>query len=198
MSADLTSDRGSAMAASLARAAQTHGVDGPGVALLSRANALAMAPRVERLDDDHHPLYLHPGRTALILLRDAGVTDAKVLAAACVTESEDEIFAVDEGDIRAALGDQVARLVAALPRPRSSTWVEDLVIASEHIRLVVLAERLDHLRHAHLRAAGGEWERTVHVEGGSVYLPLAERTNPTLARRYRHWHRTFARRLGLA
>jgi len=198
MSADTSADRGSAMAASLARAAQTRGVDRPGVALLSRAYALAMAPRVEQLDDDHHPLYLHPGRTALILLRDAGVTEATVLAAACVTESEDETFAVGEGDIRAALGGEIARLVASLPRPRSGTWVEDLVSATEHVRLVVLAERLDHLRHAHLRAAGEEWERAVHAEGGAVYLPVAERTNPTLARRYRHWHRTFARRLGIA
>jgi len=198
MGADTNSDRGSAMAASLARAAQTFGVDGPGVALVSRAYALAMAPRVEHLDDDHHPLYLHPGRTALILLRDAGVTEATVLAAACVTESQDEIFAIDESDIRAALGDEIARLVESLPKPRSPTWVEDLVSATEHIRLVVLSERLDHLRHAHLRAAGEEWERAVHAEGGAVYLPVAERTNPTLARRFRHWHRTSSRRLGIA
>ncbi len=198
MSADTDSDRGSAMAASLARTAQTFGVDGPGVALVSRAYALAMAPRVEHLDDDHHPLYLHPGRTALILLRDAGVTEANVLAAACVTESEDDIFAVHQGDIRSVLGDEIAQFIAALPRPRSATWVEDLVSGSEDVRLVVLAERLDHLRHAHLRDAETEWERAVHAEGGAVYLPLAERTNATLARRYRHWHRTFSRRLGIA
>jgi (p)ppGpp synthase/HD superfamily hydrolase len=186
------------MAASLARTARTFGVDRPGVALLSEAYALAMAPRVDRLEDDHHPLYLHPGRTALILLRDAGVTEATVLAAACVTESEDKLFAIDEDGIRAALGDEVVRFVQALPEPRSPTWVEDLVSAAEQTRLVVLAERLDHLRHAHLRAAGDEWERAVHAEGGAVYLPLAERTNPTLARRYRHWYRTFARRLGIA
>jgi (p)ppGpp synthase/HD superfamily hydrolase len=198
MSADTKPDRGSAMAASLARTARSFGVDGPGVALLSQAYALAMAPRVDQLDDDHHPLYLHPGRTALILLRDAGVSEASVLAAACVTESEDEMFGLDEGDIRSALGDGVARLVEALPKPRSPTWVQDLVSASEHIRLMVLAERLDHLRHAHLRAAGDEWERAVHAEGGAVYLPVAERTNPTLARRYRHWYRTSSRRLGTA
>jgi (p)ppGpp synthase/HD superfamily hydrolase len=198
MSADRNSGRGTAMAASLARTAQTFGVDGSGVALLSRAYALAMAPRIEHLDDDHHPLYLHPGRTALILLRDAGVSEAEVLAAACVTESEDEIFALDEGEIRSALGDGVAGLVAALPHPRSPTWTEDLVSAPVHIRLVVLAERLDHLRHAHLRAAGKEWERAVHVEVGAVHLPVAERTNATLARRYGHWHRTFARRLETA
>jgi (p)ppGpp synthase/HD superfamily hydrolase len=186
------------MAASLARTARTFGVDGPGVALLSQAYALAMAPRVEHLDDDHHPVYLHPGRTALILLRDAGVTGAEVLAAACVTESEDEIFTLGEGDIRAELGDGVAGLVASLPSSGSPLWVEDLVSATEDVRLVVLAERLDHLRHAHLRAAGDEWERAVHAEGGAVYLPVAERTNPTLARRYRHWHRTFSRRLGSA
>jgi (p)ppGpp synthase/HD superfamily hydrolase len=186
------------MAASLARTARTFGVDGPGVALLNQAYALAMAPRVDHLDDDHHPLYLHPGRTALILLRDAGVTEAAVLAAACVTESEDEIFALDEGDVRSALGDEVAGLAAALPRPRGPGWVEDLVSAADHIRLVVLAERLDHLRHAHLRAAGNEWERAVHAEGGAVYLPVAERTNPTLARRYRHWYRMSSRRLGIA
>ena len=69
------------------------------------------------------------------------------------------------------------------------------MVAAEPVRLVALAERLDHLRHAHLRqdlgAAREAWERA-----SRVYLPVAERTDRTLARRYASWCRTFPRRSG--
>jgi hypothetical protein len=57
-----------------------------------------------------------------------------------------------------------------------------------------LAERLDQLRHAHLREDHAWW-RAIHAEAGAIWVPVAERTHPRLADRYRHWLRTFGRRL---
>ncbi len=191
-------DRGSAMAASVVRTARSFGLGAAGVSLVSRAHAVAMEPRVLAIDDDHHPLFLHPGRSVLILLRDARVTDAATLAAAAVTESEDVAFRIDSRDVRMHLGDEVADVVLSVPIAGSESLAEALVTADEHVRLVALAERLDHLRHAHLRETGEAWRRAIHAEASAIYLPVAERTHPRLAQRYRHWCRTFAKRLGRA
>lgn len=182
------------MAASVVRAARSAGVDEEGVELLGRAHLLAMEPRARQLPDDHHPQFLHPGRTVLILLRDVGVRGGTVLSAAAVTESEDVSLRVDPARIGQALGDGVRRMVGRIPRPDSETLAEELVTAPTEIRLVALAERLDHVRHAHLRSRDERWRRCVHTQTESVYLPVAERTHPVLARRYRHWCRTFTRR----
>lgn len=163
--------------------------------LVGRAHARAMAPRVHALEDDHDPSYLHPGRVALILLRDAGVTDGEVLAASCLAESEDEAFRVGSAEVRVAFGDHVAGL-AAVPRASLDELAEVLVTASHEARLVALAERLDQVRHAHLRHDRGDLWKAAALEGvRSVYLPVAERTHPRLARRFRHWGKAFARRL---
>jgi (p)ppGpp synthase/HD superfamily hydrolase len=183
------------MAASVTRTARSFGVSPEGIAVLSRAHALAMKPRMAALDDDHHPLYLHPGRTVLVLLRDTSCQDGYLLAAAALTETEDEALRIPEGAVRAEVGDAVADLVRAVPSPHSESFAEDLVLADEAVRLVALAERLDHLRHGHLRDADHAWRSAVHAQAESIYLPVAERTHPLLAQRYRHWCRTFARRL---
>lgn len=189
-------NRGTAMAASVASAARAFGLRPDGVALVGRAHALAMRPRVRALHDDHHPLYLHPGRVVLVLLRDARVTDPTLLAAAVVTESEDADFRIAPDEVRTTLGDAVAELIGRVPMPRSDALAEVLVTAEEDVRLVALSERLDHARHAHLREADEAWRRGLHEEIGAVYLPVAERTHPVLAQRYRHWWRVFGRRLG--
>ncbi len=182
------------MAASVVRTARSAGLDEGGIELLSRAHVLAMEPRVRLLPDDHHPQFLHPGRTVLILLRDVGVRDARVLSAAAVTESEDDQFRVELDRIGEALGRDVESVVGRVPRPESESLAEGLVTAPLDVRVVALAERLDHLRHAHLWMKDEEWQRGVHAQAESVYLPVAERTHPLLARRYRHWCRTFGRR----
>lgn len=188
-------NRGVAMARSLAGAARVHGLADEGVELVSRAHALAMEPRTRSLDDDHHPAYLHPGRTALILLRDAGTVDPEVLAAAVLVETRDPPLRVEEVRVRKVLGDQVARRVAASPAPGAPDLAEALVTADRDVRLVALAEHLDHLRHLHVRGPAPDWgERLEEVE--AVWLPVAERTHARLARRYRHWARTFRRRQG--
>jgi hypothetical protein len=150
---------------------------------------------VGALKDDHHPAYLHPGRSALILLRDASVTAAPVLAAACLVETRDPELRVAPERIDQVLGPDVGELVAAAPPPGSEGLAEALVTASGEVCLVALAEHLDHLRHLHVRGPEPDWpERLDEVE--AVWLPVAERTHARLATRYRHWARTFRRRLG--
>ena len=183
------------MAASVVRAARSLGVPLEGVRALSRAHALAMEPRVAALADDRHPSFLHPGRSVLILLRDTSCRDPVTLAAAAVVESEDRALAVAPAGILRELGEQVAALAAAVPLPGSDTLAYDLVTAEERVRLVAIAERLDHLRHGHLRDADRSWRAEVHRQALSVYLPIAQRTHPRVAQRYEHWCRTFQRRL---
>lgn len=183
------------MAVNLPRVAQEFGVTPEGVARLNTAHALAMAPRVTALRNQRDPVYLHPGHTVLILLRDAGIVDPVILCAAALTESEDSAFRIVPDRIRAEVGEDVAGLVAAVPMPRRETLAEELIAAPERVRLVALAERLDHLRHAHMREVDQAWRRAVHEEAMRVYLPVAERTHGKLAARYRHWGRAFARRL---
>ena len=60
------------MAASVAQAARAQGLTPESIDLVSRAYALAMNPRVAALENEHHPAYLHPGRSVLVLLLDVG------------------------------------------------------------------------------------------------------------------------------
>ena len=46
-----------------------------------------------------------------------------------------------------------------------------------------------------MREADEAWRRAVHEEAMRVYLPVAERTHPKLAVRFRHWGKAFAKRL---
>jgi hypothetical protein len=180
------------MAASVARAAQALGLTEEGVDLLGRAHALAMGPRLVVLEDDHHPAYLHPGRVILLLLRDVGPLPAETLAAAAVHETVDEELRVAHERVRGEVGDRVAELVGSLPISGDEQLVERLVTLDEHARLAALAERLDQLRHAHLRP-DLEW-RAAWEEVAAVWLPVAERTHPRLADRFRNWHRAYGRR----
>lgn len=186
------------MGASLARAARALGFGEAETELLGRAYALAMEPRVRSLADDHHPAYLHPGRSLLVLLRDVGRVPLEALLTAALHESEDEELRVESARVREAIGEGVAARLEALPLPTDARLVERLVGLDEPGRLAALAERLDQLRHAHLRNDWRERWRSMHEEAGEAWLPVAERTHPRLAQRFRHWHRAFARRLGSA
>lgn len=183
------------MAASLVRTARSMGVSAEGIKLVSSGYALAMEARAGVLGDDRHPAFLHPGRSVLILLRDVGCLDAATLAAATVVESEDAELRAKPTLVRDALGADVAALAESVPMPGGESLAYDLVTADERVRLIALAERLDHLRHGHLRDADHAWRAAVHRQALAVYLPMAHRTQPRLAQRYEHWCRTFARRL---
>jgi hypothetical protein len=57
---------------------------------------------------------------------------------------------------------------------------------------IALAERLDHARHLHLMSAVAAAPFHSLIE--TVYLPVAERSCPPLARRLERWAQAFARR----
>jgi (p)ppGpp synthase/HD superfamily hydrolase len=190
----VAAERAQMMAASVASAATARGLEPSDVDVLGRAHALAMQPRLEALEDDHHPAYLHPGRTVLVLLHDVGEVPLDALCAAAVHETEDNNLRVSSDAVREALGDTVADLVGALPLPGDERLLERLVTLEQEPLLAALAERLDQLRHAHLRE-DDSWWRAIHEEAVSAWVPVAERTHPRLADRYRHWQRTFERRL---
>lgn len=146
--------------------------------------AFAMLHRLELLHDEEHFETLHPARTLLILLDDCDVTDPDVLEAAASIESEHD-------ELRVA---PASALATAVPTPLTSgeSIAEDLVVAPSDIRLIAIAERLDHARHLHLRPSAA-WD-AFHASVGAVYLPVAHRTHPRLARRYDWWWRMFGQR----
>jgi hypothetical protein len=187
-------DRREAMAASLERAARTLGLSDADVEVVGRAYALGMKRRVGALDE-HDPDYLHPGRTVLVLLQDVGPLPGVVLAAAAAHESGGARFRAGIDEVRQELGDAVADLVTSLPLPDDEALAERLVTLDEPARLAALAERLDHLRHAHLRHDPAWW-RALDAEVRAAWAPVAERTHPRLADRYRAWQRAMGRRLG--
>ena len=181
------------MAARLVRTAREAGVAEGEIGGLQLAHALAMEPRLERLDDEHDPHLLHPGRSALVLMLDTAELRAPVLAAALLVESERPDLRLARGRIEQQVGGASAGMVAEVPLPDDEALAELLVTAGEEVRLIALAERLDHLRHAHLWT-DLELRRRAHVQAIEVYLPIAERTHPVLARRYAWWCGMFSRR----
>jgi (p)ppGpp synthase/HD superfamily hydrolase len=182
------------MDASVAAAAARRGLRSTEVARLSAALLVAMKPRESRIEDDHDPAFLHPGRVALILLNDTETTDPSTLAVAVLLESRDPELRAAEAELRAALGPDIAEAVGSIPSPGDTDLAERLVTMDPALVTAALAERLDHLRHEHLRAPVVPWD-ALWSEVSEVWLPVAERTSEPLARRYRHWLRTFGRKL---
>ena len=180
------------MAGSVERFARAAGLADPDVDLVGRAYALAMEPR--GVLDPHDPAFLHPGRSILVLLQDVGPLAAELLAAAAVPESEEARFRLDESHVRRELGDAVADRVSGLPLPGDEDLVERLITLDEGARLAALAERLDHVRHAHLVEDPARW-RALREEVSAAWAPVAERTHARLADRYRAWLRAISRRL---
>ena len=181
------------MADRIDRTAARHGVDEAGRGLIERGFRSAMALRLEVITDDHHPDYLHPGRTGAILLDDVGLNEPVALAAACLVDTQrPELEAAGPG-----LLEQVSQGVLDfrehIPRPGTERLLEDLLASEPQVLLVALAERLDHLRHAHLWQDDGA-ARVAHGEGSAVYHAVAERTHPLLARRYAHCCRAFGKK----
>ncbi len=178
------------MARRLARTATRLGIEPTGLDLIRRAFEIGMGPRFARGLEDHHPDYLHPSRTALILMDDARVADATVLATALVTETRDPMLRPPPDELEAL--DRVVRLLASVPDPEEEGLAERLVSASMDARLVAVAERLDHARHLHLRDRQ-EWAG-YHAVTCGTFAPVADRTHPALAGRITWWCTTFEER----
>lgn len=189
-SPDIQRDR--AMEERVGRTLEDAGLTPGDVARVRAAHRIAMDRRQGRLDA-HHPDFLHPGRTVLILALDTPLRDGTALAAAALLESERPELRPDPERVRAELGESVVDFLAEVPMG-GDDLIEALLSASQPVRLVALAERLDHCRHAKFWSDRAEQER-IHEQAGSVFSPLAERTDATLARRFAHWENAFARTL---
>lgn len=146
-------------------------------------HARALAHRLRVLHDEEHFDLLHPSRTLLILLDDCDVVDADVLAAAASIESEHPALRIEPAN----------DLARATPNPDTAeSLIEALVVESTEVRLIALAERLDHARHLHL-AEPARWA-PFHASMCAVYAPVARRTHPRLAQRCDRWCDMFGRR----
>ena len=181
------------MADRVDRTAVAAGVDRPGRDLIGAAMEVARAPRLDVIDDDHHPDYLHPGRTAVVLFDDVGLADPLALAAACVLDTHRGDLEPPDREVTANVSAAVTDFRNAVPRPGSVTLLEDLLASEPDVILVALAERLDQVRHAHMWGDLAE-AREAHQEASEVYLKMAERTHSLLATRYAHWCRAFSER----
>lgn len=190
-------DRAEAMARRLARTAHRLGLDDAGATLVLDAFRTAMEPRRRRIEEDHHPDYLHPARTALILMDDTRETDPITLAAALFAETRDPSLGAAP-EAREAVSPEAARLAAEVPVPAATDrLLESLLALSDGVIRVAAAERLDHVRHLHLRPRA-EWE-SWHRVTRDVYVPVARRVDPVLAGRLDWWSDMFERRfLGTA
>jgi len=194
--------RGRRMGERVVRAARKAGLDPSAVDRVARAHRLGMAPREPGrggLPSEQHPAYLHPGRTALILLQDVGERDPRVLAVGLLAESRELELRVDPEEVEAFGGPEFAAWWRALPMPdwRGSgdgdalpdeELLEALVLAPEPIQRVALAEALDQVRHAHLWASPEERRRARELVEG-VFGPVAPRVDPVLDRRFAWWRR---------
>lgn len=186
------SDRAAAMGRRLARTAGRLGLDPPGKELVLDAFHAAMGPRRARIDEDHHPDYLHPARTALILMDDLGEADPVTLAAALFAETRDPTLAAAP-DAMNRVSPEAGRMAAALPVPaRAQRLLEALLALPDPAVRVAAAERLDHARHLHLRAET-EWD-IGHRTTREAYVPVTRRVDPTLAARLEWWCDMFVRR----
>ncbi len=189
------------MAERLRAAAAGHGFSADEIEGLLRAHGRAMEPRRRGVPDEHDFRYLHPGRTALVLLEDGGWADPLDAMAAALVESEDGELAVERASIGRVLGEEVAGRVDAVPVPAGvrdgAELLEALVTAPRGAQLVALAERLDHLRHLHVRVRRwGDREGAGRSarQARDIYLPLARRVGGTLERRFDWWCRRVGRR----
>ena len=178
------------MADRVDRTAYAVGVDRSGRDLIGTAMAAARTPRLAVIDDDHDPDYLHPGRTAVVLLDDVGLADPVALAAACVLDTRRVDLEPPDREVTEYVSAAVMAFRSVVPRPGSVTLLEDLLASEPDVVLVALAERLDQVRHAHMWGDLAE-ARAAHRQASEVYLKIAERTHARLAARYASWCRSF-------
>ena len=184
--------RAEAMGRRLARTADRLGIDEEGRALILDAFRLAMGPRLERIHEDHHPDYLHPARTALILMDDTREADPVTLAAAIYVETRDPTLAAPADAMR-RVSPEAATLAAEVPVPeRTPRLLETLLALPDTALRIAAAERLDHARHLHLRPED-EWAG-VHAATREAYVPVTRRVDTTLASRLEWWCDMFERR----
>lgn len=180
------------MAARLVGTAERLGVQEPERDRIASAFRAAIELRDGMALGDHHPDYLHPARTALILMDDIVVRDPATLIAGILAETRAPELRAPAAMVD-RFGPAVHGILDGLPHPGPAERVrEDLVTTTPESRLVALAERLDHARHLHLRDRD-TWP-DYHAITCAAYAPVATRAHPLLARRFVWWCDTFRKR----
>lgn len=183
------------MAAKVAAYAHRAGVTPDGIASILAAYQSAVDLRLSVLGDVFHPDLLHPARSVLILLEDARCTDALILTAAALTETEFPELRVPAHGIRSEFGEAVLRCVAGVPQSIAAAdgLLEELVLLPYDVALIAVVERLDHARHLHFRepAIWNAFYRQIR----DAYLPFSGRVNEGLEMRLARWADAFAKRL---
>jgi len=184
-------ERAAAMARRLGRTAKTAGLDEPDCARLVAAFTRVMERREAEITEAGHPEYLHPARTALILLDDAHVTNGSALLAAIAYDSVRPELTLPDAEVQELGGVASVAALHQLPAPGLDDGVllETLVVADPDLLNVALAERLDHARHLHLSKAS-DWSE-FHHQIVTVFMPAARRGHPMLARRIGRWAEAF-------
>lgn len=187
-------DRAAAMADRLRWSAARVGLSPDDARSIGDCFLAAMQHRAALIPDDHHPDYLHPARTTLILTDDVGVRDPATLRAAAMFESARPDLVLDIDFIERTAGTDAAAIIRQLPAPRAdpSSRIEFLVSAPRNALALYLAGQLDYARHLHL-GDPARWEEGLdRVE--RFLIPLAQRCHPLLARRFERWAGAFRRR----
>jgi hypothetical protein len=184
------------MGARVIRDARSLGLARDVLPLLLDAHDLAMTVRDRIVRDDHHPDYLHPGRTALVAMTDGEVRDADLLRAVILFDSMRPELTPSSADVAVVCGSGVEAIRASFPGAGLAVevMVEELLALERAAAVCVLAEALDHARHAHVGEDPARMRATLdRVARG--YRPVAERVSPALASRLGHWARHFRKRL---
>lgn len=177
-------DRGVQMVRRVSLETEAHGVRAPAGDGFRALHEAVMAPRRKRFEgDDHHPAFLHPGRTLIVALTDGGVRDPDALAAALALDTALPDLEVDDATLARLGSERAVEMRAAVPRPGDEALVERLVTAETVVRSVALAERLDQLRHIRLWASP-DVARDMAEEVRRGYAPVARREGGVFARRY--------------
>jgi hypothetical protein len=153
--------------------------------------------RDDRIENDHDSRLLHPARTLRVLIADAGCRSADALAAAAFVDTVDADLVPKFGSGAPQQGrfDAAREILVNVPVPGtdSDDLRERLVTAPVDAAVVAIAERLDQVRHLHLRPEL-PWEEH-YAQVREVYFPVARRLAPGLARRLHRWADAFERRL---
>jgi hypothetical protein len=186
-------ERVEAMAVRLRRTAGRFALSDADLKSLDECFRFVMSKRLQAWPEPH-PDFLHPARTALILLDDIGIADPAALCSGLLYDSDRLDLSVSASDARTHGWDAAADFLAQFPLPDldSSELMESLITLDPVPLAVVLSERLDHARHLHFQPAD-RWQPFYH-QIRDVFLPVAARSS-LLAPRFDAWAEAFSRRL---
>ncbi|HUW10899.1 MAG TPA: HD domain-containing protein [Anaerolineae bacterium] len=150
MAADITADLVTEL---LAHVEQHLSVDE--CATVQRALELARTSHAGQRRDDGTPYFMHPLRTTIILIRDLGLRDATTICAALLHDAVEDQESLSADYIHRSIGPEVAEVVEVLTKPRvhsrchsdvNTVYFPRLRAASEQVRSIKLADRLDNIR----------------------------------------------------